>query len=74
MESVRFPVIGDYGAAGPAESAVSALVKEWIPDFIIEVDDNNYENGEAATIDEDIGQYFYEYSCPYNGNYGHRRP
>ncbi len=54
-QTVKFAVIGDYGKAGSPELAVSNLVKSWNPDFIITLGDNNYEYGEAATIDTNIG-------------------
>ena len=66
---VTFAVIGDYGLAGPAEEAVATLVHGWEPDFIITTGDNNYPNGEAATIDENVGQYYAEYIYPYTGAY-----
>jgi len=73
----KFAVIGDYGDAGSNELAVANLVKSWNPDFIITVGDNNYENGEASTIDQNIGQYYHEYIKPYLGNtslYGNGSP
>ncbi len=66
----RFAVIGDYGLAGVPESDVAYLVIHWDPDFIITTGDNNYPDGSAATIDENIGQYFHEYIHPYIGQYG----
>jgi len=68
--TIRFAVIGDYGLAGDAEAAVAALIKSLVPDFIITVGDNNYPDGEAEMIDENIGQYFHEYIYPYQGTYG----
>lgn len=67
---VRFAVIGDYGAAGEDLAAVAALIESWGVDFIITTGDNNYPNGEAETIDENIGQYFHGYIYPYSGGYG----
>lgn len=68
--AVRFAVIGDYGLAGQAAEDVANLVKSWNPDFIITTGDNNYPNGEATTIDENIGQYYHEFIYPYKGSYG----
>ncbi len=68
--TVRFAVIGDFGDAGPAEEAVANLVKSWEPDFITTTGDNNYFNGKAETIDENIGQYYHDYIAPYKGAYG----
>jgi hypothetical protein len=73
----KFAVIGDYGDAGGHELAVANLVKSWSPDFIITVGDNNYEDGLASTIDENIGKYYHDYIKPYLGNtslYGNGSP
>jgi len=70
ITSVRFAVIGDYGLAGEHLDAVANLVKNWQPDIILTVGDNNYPDGEAVTIDENIGAYFHEYIYPYTGLYG----
>lgn len=71
-EPLRFAVIGDYGLAGDAADAVAELVKGWQPDFIITTGDNNYPNGAAETIDENIGRYYAGYIHPYTGAYGPR--
>ncbi len=68
--SIRFAVIGDYGRAGSSELDVANLVKSWDPDFIITTGDNNYPDGSAATIDQNIGQYYHEFIFPYTGAYG----
>lgn len=68
--AVVFAVIGDYGLAGQAAADVAQLVKRWQPDFIITTGDNNYPNGAAVTIDENIGQYYHEFIHPYRGEYG----
>lgn len=67
---LRFAVIGDYGTGGQAEADVAALVKSWNPEFIITTGDNNYPDGEASTIDQNIGQFYHEYIHPYQGGYG----
>ncbi|MBE2221827.1 MAG: metallophosphoesterase [Anaerolineae bacterium] len=67
---VTFAVIGDYGTAKKPEADVAALVKSWQPDFIVTVGDNNYPDGEAETIDANIGQYYSDYIFPYVGEYG----
>ncbi len=66
----RFAAIGDYGHAGVPERDVANLVKSWNPDFIITLGDNNYELGDSATIDQNIGQYYHEYIYNYKGRYG----
>ncbi|MCH7963837.1 MAG: metallophosphoesterase [Bacteroidetes bacterium] len=68
--STRFAVIGDYGLAGTAEEDVANLVNSWNVDFIITLGDNNYPDGKASTIDENIGQYYHQYIYPYVGSYG----
>lgn len=67
---LRFAVIGDYGSGDQAEADVAALVKSWNPDFIVTVGDNNYPDGEASTIDANIGQFYHEYIYPYVGSFG----
>src|SRR5438445_4102160 len=63
--TVHFAVIGDYGLAGPNERAVATLVKSWKPDFIVTVGGNNYPAGSEGTIDQNVGQYYGDYICPY---------
>jgi tartrate-resistant acid phosphatase type 5 len=65
--SVKFAVIGDYGACAAeradgcvAEAAVAAMVKRWQPDFIVTTGDNNYPNGETATFWENL-RFYAEY-------------
>ena len=70
----KFAVIGDFGKAGDNESDVANLVIGWDPDFIVTVGDNNYPDGEASTIDENIGQYYHAYIYPYTGSYGSGSP
>ena len=69
-----FAVIGDYGEDGGHELAVANMVKGWNPDFIVTVGDNNYDNGYASTIDQNIGKYFHDYIYPYLGSYGSGSP
>lgn len=69
-ETVRFAVIGDFGNDSTHEGRVAALVKGWNPDFIITTGDNNYSDGEASTIDINIGQYYSQFIGNYQGNYG----
>jgi len=69
-ENTRFAVIGDFGDSGQPEADVAALVDSWNIDFIVTVGDNNYPDGEANTIDENIGQYYQAYIYPYKGTYG----
>ena len=67
---LRFAVIGDYGSGKQPEADVAALVKSWNPELIITTGDNNYPDGAADTIDENIGQFFHEFISPYKGSYG----
>ena len=69
-DTVRFAVIGDFGKAGPEENAVADHVLRWNPDFIITTGDNNYDYGESATIDTNIGLYYHDYIFPYQGIFG----
>ncbi len=67
--SLRFAVIGDFGTAGTREVAVSTLVKSWNPELVITTGDNNYPVGGAATIDQNIGQYYSQFIYPYVGTF-----
>lgn len=67
---LRFAVIGDYGVADTPTAEVAALVQSWHPDLVITLGDNNYPDGAAATIDENIGQFYHTFISPYKGSYG----
>jgi hypothetical protein len=67
---VRFAVIGDYGDGSDNERAVAELVKRLAPSFIITTGDNNYPDGAAETIDDNVGQFYSDYIHPYRGRYG----
>ena len=60
----------DFGSNDANEQDVANLVKSWNPDFIVTVGDNNYPDGEAATIDANVGKYYHEFIHPYTGTYG----
>ncbi|WP_165903652.1 metallophosphoesterase family protein [Hymenobacter gummosus] len=70
----RFACIGDFGLAGAPEREVATMVAGWNPEFIITMGDNNYEWGEASTIDQNIGQYYHQFIYPYSGGYGAASP
>src|SRR5688500_6312655 len=65
--AVRFAVIGDYGHVGQPQLDVSNRVKSWNPELVITVGDNNYPDGEASTIDANVGQYYSQFIAPYSG-------
>ena len=65
-----YAVIGDFGDAGQPEADVANLVQSWNPDYVLTVGDNNYPDGEASTIDANIGQYYHQYIGNYAGSYG----
>ena len=76
-QPVEIAVIGDYGVgyyelvpSDSGEARVARVIKGWDPDFIMTVGDNNYFNGEAETIDANIGQFYSDYIYPYQGTYG----
>jgi glucose/arabinose dehydrogenase len=69
-DTLRFAIIGDYGEAGQPESDVAARAASWLPDLILTVGDDNYPSGSATTIDDNIGQYYQGFICPYAGAYG----
>ena len=66
----RFAVIGDYGEAGADLQVIADLIEVFDAYYIVTLGDNNYPDGEAATIDQNIGQYFHEYIGNYSGVYG----
>lgn len=68
--TVTLAIIGDFGQAGQPEADVAALVDSWNVDYVLTTGDNNYPNGEAGTIDANIGQYYQQYIGSYNGSYG----
>jgi hypothetical protein len=74
LSYTRFAVIGDYSdistEPGTPLADVAQQIKSWRPNFIATVGDNNYDLGAAETIDQNIGQYFHDYSYPYAGGYG----
>lgn len=72
--TIRFAVIGDYGNNNPDEARVATLVRGWNPDFVITTGDNNYPDGEATTIDDNIGQYYGQFIGSYQGAYGTGSP
>ena len=69
-DQVHFAVIGDYGEAGNAAALVAALIESVGVDFIVTTGDNNYDDGLAERIDDNIGQYFSAYIGGYQGSYG----
>lgn len=69
-ETTRLAVIGDYGSGDHNAQDVADLVKSWQPHIILTTGDNNYPNGAAATIDDNIGRFYHEYISPYVGKYG----
>lgn len=69
-KSVRFAVIGDFGASTEGEARVAALVHAEKPEFVITTGDNNYPNGAASTIDPNIGRFYHDFIHPYVGSFG----
>lgn len=67
---VRFAAIGDGGTESDGQVRVSRRVKSWAPEFVITLGDNNYPDGAAATMDQNIGKYWREFIHPYRGSYG----
>lgn len=69
-DSVGLAIVGDFGKAGAAASDVAALVHGWTPELIVTAGDNNYDDGAASTIDENVGQYYHDFIAPYAGGFG----
>src|SRR5262245_38776843 len=68
--SQRFVALGDYGTTDTSAFEVAALVRRLDPAFIVTLGDNNYPDGEASTIDANIGQHYHQFIAPYLGSYG----
>ena len=68
-DPVRFAVIGDLGKESLESADVARLVKSWQPDLILTLGDNNLDDGEASTIDRNVGQYYCDFIYPYYGRY-----
>ena len=66
----KFAIIGDYGNNSSNELAVANMVKSWNPAFIITTGDNNYPNGRASTIDDNVGKYYQQFIGDYTGGFG----
>jgi len=45
-------------------------VHSWKPDLVITLGDNNYQSGDASTIDVNIGKYYHDFIGSYHGSYG----
>ncbi len=74
--TTRIALIGDYGDAGSSYCSssdytyrVARLVTVFDPTLIVTGGDNNYDNGEAETIDQNVGQYYWPFIEPYLGDY-----
>jgi tartrate-resistant acid phosphatase type 5 len=70
----RSASIGDYGFDNDNEAAVARLMRTWKPQFITTVGDNNYPDGGADTIDDNVGKYFFDFIGNYRGDYGAGSP
>jgi len=68
--TLRIAAIGDYGENVTEERQVADLVHGWKPDLVITLGDNNYQSGDASTIDANIGQYYHDFIGSYHGSYG----
>jgi hypothetical protein len=69
-EVTLFAVIGDFGQAESTGAfRVAEMIDSWNVDFVVTTGDNNYPDGEAATIDENIGQFYHRYIGNYTGEY-----
>lgn len=69
-EVLLFAVIGDYGQAESRQVfPIAEMIDSWHVDFIVTTGDNNYPDGEAETIDDNIGQFYHRYIGDYKGDY-----
>jgi hypothetical protein len=67
---IRLGIIGDFGEDTRGEADVAEMIDRWQVDYIVTVGDNNYPDGEASTMDKNVGQYYHSYVHPYQGSYG----
>lgn len=60
--------IGDYGENTTGELMVKNTMLNWMSekDTLFTLGDNNYPNGEATTIMENVGKYYSEFMYPFN--------
>lgn len=65
-----FGVIGDYGDDSRVSRRVAEMIDDWEVEFIITTGDNNYPDGEASTIDKNVGKAYHAYIHPYKGRFG----
>jgi hypothetical protein len=68
--AVRFAVLGDFGVDDAREAAVARLVAGWDPAFLVTTGDNNYPDGERATLDKNVGKHFSQFIGGYRGAFG----
>jgi hypothetical protein len=52
VRPTEFAVIGDYGVGNVVEARVATMVRQWSPDFVVTVGDNNY--GPLSPYPEDF--------------------
>lgn len=65
-----FAAIGDYGQAESRKAfLVAEMIDSWKVDFIVTTGDNNYPDGQAETIDDNIGKFYHRYIGGYIGSY-----
>lgn len=73
-QSIRFVGIADYGDDDDDSRAVSKLVKQLDPEFIITAGDNDYSDGAFAGTPEGlelgVGQYYADWIGDYKGAHG----
>lgn len=76
----RIFFIGDYGENSTGELMVANTMFSWFQggyDTVFTLGDNNYPNGEATTIMENVGKYYSKLMYPFNQSgfanpYGYR--
>ncbi len=68
--SVRFAVVGDFGVDDAREAAVAKTIASWAPAFVVTTGDDNYPDGERATIDKNVGKHFSAFIGHYQGAFG----
>jgi hypothetical protein len=68
--AVRFAVVGDFGVDDAREAAVAKTIVGWDPAFVVTTGDDNYPDGDRATIDKNVGKHFSAFIGNYTGAFG----
>lgn len=57
-----FALLADWGFDSPEEASIANLIKTLDPSYIIGLGDNNYPDGSASTLPDNIPKYYGDYT------------